>query len=140
MTIPKAEGEVQQLARRDGPRGRVGGLERPVHPPQHAPLRKLGQQLIYRLVECDQPLANETQGRSGDDRLRRRRDPKERVARDGAPADRERSECLDVNLLAAGDEGDQSRHAFGSHVFLGHLTQPLEARRGEDLSRHARSP
>jgi hypothetical protein len=125
---PEAEGERQQIARRDGARRRHRVLERSVGAAQHAPVGELREQPVDRLVEGEEALVDERERGRRRDRLRRRGDPEDRVAPHRRAADRELAERLDVNVPAARHEGDEAGNPAGADVRSGGCRDPLHAR------------
>ena len=84
---------------------------------QHLAVGELGNQIVDRLVEAQDALLDERHRRGGGDRLAQRGD-----AEDGVSAKRPRlgergaSDDIDLDVIAACDEGDEPGHLARRHV------------------------
>jgi hypothetical protein len=78
-----------------------------------------------------------SQGRGRGHWLGHRRDPEQRVASHRFSADRQRAQRLDVHLVPAGDEGDQTGHLVVAHVPAGHGGEPFQPVGAELISHGA---
>ena len=106
----EAEPEAEQILDRDRPMGGHGVVELGVDRAQHAAVGELRQQLVDRLLQPQQALVDQRQRRRRGDRLGQRGDPEDRVAlQRRVVAERRRADGVDVQLVAVGDERDQSR-------------------------------
>ena len=100
----------QQVAQRDRPAGGDGVVDRPAHRAHDDRSRQLRQEVAHRVVEPDRAVGDERQGERRRHRLGDRRDPEQRVLRHRPPAHRLVAEHDDLEIVAAADGGDESRH------------------------------
>ena len=109
------ESVAEEVLQHDGPARRDRVVQLGVERAQDTPGGQLGHQLVDRLVQLEDPLLHQRQGRRGDDGLGERGDPKDGVVgQRGVVGHRRVPDGPDVDVGAVGHEEDQSRHVAGS--------------------------
>ena len=139
-TMPVPRVKVSRSRTVIGPFRRDGLFERPVRIGEHGHVRQFREELVDRVVEAERAVLDERHRAGGDDRLGHRAGAADRVGRHRRPRARAlegESACrLDVDLAAAGDDGDRTRDVAGVDVTLQHVSHPGQPFRREASSGH----
>ena len=115
-----------------------GVVELGIDRAQHPAVGELRHELIDRRVEVQGPVLDEGHCGDGGDRFGERCDPEDRVARERpGVGERGRADRVDVDIVAAGHQGDEPGHVTGFHVARHRLVQPVPAGRGDVGGRRA---
>jgi hypothetical protein len=104
---------------------------------QHATVRELGDPGIDRIVEPDSAIFDQNHRGNRGDRFGQRRDAKDRVARHRRRiAHGRRAKRLDVKVVVAADERDESGRVAAFHVSRQNSMHEVEPRLCETCSTH----
>jgi hypothetical protein len=133
-----AEGEGEQIPQRYRA---FGVFERPARIGEHGHVRQFREELVDRIVEAERAVLDERHRAGGDDRLRHRAGPADRVGCHRRPRASARegqiARCLDVDLAVAGDDGDRTWDVAGVDVTNEHVSHAGQPFRREATGGHS---